>query len=695
MFDRTGRLIAERTRLVDDLVAMMSIEELLGQLVIYDLSKENSENSLSDSLVAALERGEVGTLWLDRKVAGDPRPIIAAASDVAVGRSRLGLPLLTACSLECGHRTAFPSSLAAAASWDPETIARMDRIAAIEATADGANWAFGPSIAARGARELAAEEPTLAARIVAARIRGIQGDRLIRPDTMLASLECRMARNAAHGEDTAAIDDFLPAYLAAARDGRVASVTFEKREGGPEFPIDPLGVNWDFGAIVLSKWSEIVRRALGDAFDVERSHTFPVAAVAEAARDGRVPLIEIEDAARRVLGAKFDLGLFRDPSLYLRRERSGSADLPDIHREVALDIARKSVVLLKNNDAILPLDTNVDRSILLLGPLAEDKHFALGGNVRSVAATSLHEGLLRQGCFVRQLRGLGQGAADEEDREGSLSRADRMAIGLACDAAGRASRIVIAIAADADDPASLRREKQLVLAVAKTNPKVVLVVLNDGRADLGWAAPFVASIVFAGRLGVASGEALAEILCGTFNPSGKLPVALTTFDLRDEREKVLFPLGHGLAYTAFTYSDVSLELAQDRVIASFALRNTGAVAGTETAQLYLRPCNPDGEACPLRLKCFARVALEPGEMRKMTFDLAAGEFGRYRADGRLALDPGRYEIAIGTSSQRTISREIELPADLAQAMLRFAGSRSSERGPLAPEKPESVSRLTG
>ena len=683
MFDRSGHLIAERTRFVDDLVSLMTLEEMLGQLVMYDLGGESTDGGLSSDLTNALKRGEVGTLWLGKSSDGECRKTIIAAQDTVVSQSRLGTPLMVACDLSGGYRTALPGALTAACSWDPETIARADRIAAIEASADGANWAFGPAIVTDNDDALCADEPMLAARIIGARVRGLQGDRLIRPDTMLASLDCR-SRNTENGANTAHLNDFLPPYLAAARDGRVGCVNFETTSKQGARLIDPLALNWDFGAIVVSQWRDIARSALGDAYDEADPWHFPIAAIAASVRDGTTPLVMVEDAVRRVLGAKFDLGLFRDPDLYLHRDAAEPSVTPAVHREVALDVARKSVTLLKNVKQVLPLDSD-NGTILVLGPRAEDGQSAIGGNGRSRSATALCDGLLAQGMIHSYLRGTGRSdEPDDSAREGfgggvGLSKGDRMAIGLACDAASRAHTVVVAIG-DADErhPEGIK-ERLLVQAVAKANPRIVLVVLNETPPDLGWAAPLAAGIIYAGQLGIASGEAIAQVLCGQFNPGGKLPVALPVVDTRDGQRRALFPFGHGLSYTSFAYRDFALEVLEDRVVAMCLLRNIGEVAGEEVAQLYVRNHTAFGHNAAARLKCFTKVRLEPGEMRELRFELSAGEFGYYCEDGRLQLTAGYYELGIGGSSARTIMRELELPEIVARAMLQIVDPRDPLR----------------
>lgn len=254
-----------------------------------------------------------------------------------------------------------------------------------------------------------------------------------------------------------------------------------------------------------------------------------------------------------------------------------------------------------------------------------------------------------------------------------------MAIGLACDAAARAHTVVVAIGDAHEGHPDGIKERLLVQAVAKANPRIVLVVMNETPPDLGWAAPLVAGIVYAGQLGVASGEAIAQILCGQFNPAGKLPVALPVVDTRDGQRRALFPFGHGLSYTSFAYRNFAFEVLEDRVVATCLLRNTGEVAGDEVAQLYVRNHAAFGQQAAARLRCFSKVRLEPGEARELRFELSAGEFGYYRDDGRLELQAGYYELAIGGSSARTIICELELPEIVAKAMLQIVDPRDPLR----------------
>ncbi|NVD45530.1 glycoside hydrolase family 3 C-terminal domain-containing protein [Qipengyuania atrilutea] len=601
MFDRAGRMIGERTRLIDDLLALMTLEEKLGQLLIAPGLQQ-----AHDKLAAGL----VGHIWLDRSEIGTDLGAIRELQRITVEESRLGIPLTFAADTSNGVLTQMPSSRCAAASWNPEAIARSDRIAAIEAAACGICWAFGPSVGA----ESDIEEPMLASRIIAARIRGLQGDNLNRPDAVLANLS--------FGPRADSAETFLPPFLASAREGRVGCIDLH------DAPLDPLSRRWDTGAIVLSEWRAIAAAALGE--DAPSLLAFPLDAAIDAVRSGRVSAMKLDNAVRRVIGAKFDLGLLRDPYLYCGRGASKKPELSPVHREVALDIVSRAVVLLKNENAVLPLASGA-RDLAIIGGLAADT-FERTGFAAMAEGVSLVDAFQRGGMKHRFLPHLS-----------SRDQAPDVAICMI--------------------GAGTPEERKQIRALAASHSSVIAVVCAPELPTLDWLEPSASAILYCGDAGPVMGEVLAELILGESSPRGKLP---------EEPPCRTYPFGHGLGYGDFAYDDLAIERQKDQLAAVCRLKNIGKREAEETVQLYIEPVGAP-KSTRRALKAFAKVRLAAGETRDLSFDLGAGELGMFAENGLVQVAPGDYRVAIGGSSATRNEAVAHVSQELADTMTSLAG----------------------
>lgn len=649
MSEPLGFTLTERERFVDDLLGYMTLEEKIGQLVLLPAESLDRED-----LRERLRKGRVSAIsgiadWHESE----------ALQQIAVEQSRLGIPLLFAADTSRGWDTVMPVPLAAAASWDPEAIERSERATAAEASAAGVSWALAPALRLSDARDPEAlpascgSEPFLAVQAAIARIRGLQGASLRDPASMLACLDLHPAGLQRAGDSAA----LLEIFLAAVRETQVGSAVHGIEELTAPLvrqlgALDLLRGQWGFSGVLLAEWSAIATAAL--RAETPAPYTdLPVDAVLAAVNSGRMPQDRIDAAVRRVLAAKFNLGLFREP---YRTSAETATERPK-PREAALDLARKSIVLLRNDPAILPLPPHGD-GLLVVGTAASDRVLPLAG--REGKAMSVIDGLEQLGIRHRYAPGLA--LRDGERGTGALIEADRIAIGMAVEATRRADRVVLVLGEGIPEArhGTLGEAHRVLLdAVANLAEKLIVVTLGSRPLALG---PSVGAILHAGGLGTMSGVAIAEVLSGKTPPSGRLACAY------GGPAGQTYPFGYGLGYGDTIATGFSLELGADRIVASIDVSNAGELDGDETLQLYIRRCDVAAASPEARLKGFTKVRLAPGEARRVTFELGAVELGGYDREGRFILPHGRYEILVGTSTATVRGGEIALPAAVAEAM---------------------------
>jgi beta-glucosidase len=693
----------------------MTLEEKIGQLVQRAGGRSKSLNSkLDDAELEYVRAGRVGSYL---HVAGaEP---LAKLQRVAVKESRLGIPLLFAMDVVHGYRTIFPVPLAVSATWRPESAELMARVSAEEATAAGLHWTFAPMVdVARDPRwgrivEGAGEDPYLGSMMAVAQVHGYQLDDLRRPDTLLASTKHFGAYSAVIGGrdyNSADVSErtlqevYLPPFYAAAHAGSGTFMTaFNDIAGVPttanrELVRGVLRDQWGYQGLIVSDWQAIAELlAHGVAADRGQAASLAldasidmdmVGAVYEQDLKGVIAahpqrMQQLDEAVLRVLRAKEALGLFDKPMQYHDTRREQRMMLSAQHRAAARDIARQSIVLLRNENGVLPLNPAHINKLAVIGGLAADARSELGSwraQGRDEDVITILKGI--QDAAPKSLRvDYSPGAHPASD--------DRSGIDAAVQTAKNADAVVLVIGEHFDLTGEARSradiglpDNQVELAthvLAAGKPTVIL--LSNGRALA--LPPVIANapaLLETWMLGVEAGPAIADVLFGTYSPAGRLT---TTFphvtgeeplyyasnptgrpadpDLSKDTSRYMdqpitpvFAFGYGLSYTTFEYSDLRLDRdridAQGQVAIGVTVKNTGSVAGDEVVQLYVHDVLATIERPVQQLRGFKRVTLAPGEAARVTFHLSAAQLALYDRDGRWLIEPGRIDVMVGASS---------------------------------------------
>jgi beta-glucosidase len=715
---------------VEALLAQMTLEEKVGQLNQYtssfDLTGPAPSEAAKKQNYEHIRTGLVGSML---NVVG--AEATRAAQKLAVEGSRLKIPLIFGYDVIHGYRTIFPIPLGEAASWDPAAIERSARISATEAAAAGIHWTFAPMVdISRDARwgrvmEGAGEDPYLGSLIAAARVRGFQGNDLAALDTIAACVKHYAAYGLAEaGRDYNPVDTsehtlrdvVLPPFKAAV-DAGVATVmnSFNEISGMPatasvQLQREILKGEWSFKGFVISDYGSIAElvphgivKDLGDAAhaaitagsDMDMESRAYVAHLVRLVKEGRVDEKLVDDAVRRVLRVKFRLGLFDDAYRYSDAEREKKALLAPAHLEAARDVARKSIVLLKNDKNVLPLSKEV-RSIAVIGPLAADKDTPLGswrGQGQTNSAVSLLEGIKAAvSPKTRVVHAEGAKLTVGKRDFGShltFNTTDRSGFPAAIRAAKSADVVVIAVGEDALQTGEGRSQvdiglkglqDELLREVHKANRNVVVVLMNGRPLVINWIAENAVAIVEAWHLGSEAGNAIADVLFGDYNPSGKLPISfprhvgqLPLFynhrstgrpgpqegvfwsHYTDSPNTPLYPFGFGLSYTEFKYGNVRLDRAEmdrsGKLQVTATVTNAGKRPGLEVVQLYVRDLVGSLTRPVKELKGFQRIELGPGESRNVSFTLSAGDLAFQTVNNRWEAEPGEFKVFVGGNSR--------------------------------------------
>jgi len=698
---------------VEALLAKMTLEEKAGQLNQYsgyeiitgdiDESKISQRNRLVKSGLVGSVLNVLGTKDVEK------------AQRYAVEKTRLGIPLMFAFDVIHGYRTIFPIPLAEAASWDLEAMERSARIAAIEASAAGQNWTFAPMVDIshdpRWGRvmEGAGEDPYLGAQIAKARVRGFQGGDLSLPNTIAATAK----HFAAYGEVIAGRDynnvdisrrklweTHLPPFKAALDEGvRSFMNAFNEFEGVPAsantyLVTDILRDQWDYKGVVVSDWdsfgamvtsgvaandAEAAEMSLEAGSDIDMESDVFVSFLPQLVRDGRVDESLVDAAVRRVLHMKYELGLFDDPYRYINAKREKDLILAPEHRAAARDMARKSVVLLKNDNQLLPLDKNI-KDIAVIGPLGNNQ-FHMNGFWRGKG----------QADVVTLLDGIkAKVSANTRVRfaEGSgLESIDKKQLRKAVKLAKKSDVVILAIGEDADktgESASRTNielypaQQELVKAIHKTGTPVVMVLMNGRPLAIEWSAEHIPSILNAWLLGSEAGNAIADVLFGDYNPSAKLtmtvprntgqipifyntkrvsrPLDNTRYTSKyiDSSITPLYPFGYGLSYTEFSYSPITLSedsiSFDESLTASVTVTNSGKRFGEEVVQLYIQDMVGSAVRPVKELKGFKKIALKPNQSQTVSFTISVDDLAFYTRDMSFKAEAGDFDLMIGPSS---------------------------------------------
>lgn len=717
---------------VADLLSKMTLEEKIGQMNQYNgfwnFTGPSPEGGDAKVKYEHLRKGLVGSMLNVRGVKD-----VRSVQKIAVEESRLGIPLLFGFDLIHGYKTVFPIPLAEAASWDLDAIQLSAQLSAKEAAAAGINWTFAPMVdITRDARwgrvmEGAGEDPYLGSLVAAARVRGFQGEDLSAPSTIAATAKHFAAYGFAEaGRDYNTVDIglntlhnvVLPPFKATVDAGiKTFMNSFNDLNGIPAtadayLQRDILKGAWGFDGFVVSDWGSI-REMIDHGYAKDRKHAGELAVLGGSDMDmessiyineletllkeKKISIAQIDDAVSRILKVKFELGLFDDPYLYcnedLEKQITGAEEIV----AATLEVAKKSIVLLKNENNTLPLKKN-GQKIGLIGPLAADKTSPLG-NWRIAAenntAVSVLEGLqsykgnaLVHTQGVRLIDKVPAGFHEEV----AINTTDRTGFDAAVEMAKQVDVVVMVLGEYGFQSGEGRSRTQLGLPglqqellekVAAVNPNIVLVVMNGRPLILNWAAENVPAIVEAWHLGTQSGNAIAQVLYGDYNPSGKLPMSFprsvgqlplyynqkstgrpgadgedagSVFwsHYGDEKNSPLFPFGFGLSYTQFEYSQVQLSATTlnrgESITATVEVKNTGAVKGKEVVQLYLQDPYASATRPVKELKGFQMVDLEPGERKEVRFTITEADLKFYNAKQEWAAESGTFYLFIGSDS---------------------------------------------
>ena len=716
---------------IDALLAQMTVEEKVGQLHqlsnTFDTTGPVPEKPDELARYEQIRTGRTGSA-LNVGGAASVRRI----QQLAVEGSRLHIPMIFGYDVIHGYRTIFPVPLAEAASWDLDAITLSARIAATEAAASGVDWTFAPMVdIARDARwgrimEGAGEDPYLGSAIAVARVRGFQGPDLRATDAVAACLKHFAAYGFAEaGRDynTADISEstlqnvVLPPFRAAIAAGAATVMSSFNDIGGQpavantRLQRDILKGEWGFPGFIVSDWGAIresvahgtsadlkdaARLALTSGNDMDMESAAYANHLAALVTAGTVPTATLDEAVRRILRVKFALGLFDDPYRRCNPEREKRVIEDPAHLAAARDVARKSIVLLKNSGALLPLDPKI-RRIAVIGWLAGDKDTPLGnwrGQGQPDSAVSLLEGI-RAAVGPRTVVDYAEGAeVTIGDRhafmDSQYNTTDRSGFRAAVVAARRADVVILALGEDAWQTGEGRSQTdiglkglqhELFAAVIAANPHTIVVLMNGRPLVLGPVAEKAPAILEAWHAGSQAGHAIADVLFGRYNPSGKLPASFPRTvgqcpiyyahkstgrpvpgdgrvfwsHYSDTPNTPLYPFGFGLSYTTFKISAPRLSATaigpRDTLQVATTVTNTGTRAGAEVVQLYTRDV-VGSETRPVReLKGFRKIELQPGESREVIFPITSADLAYFTPRGIWEAEPGEFQVFVGDSSQ--------------------------------------------
>lgn len=727
-------------RFLDNLLKRMTLEEKIGQLNLPVTGEITTGQAKSSDIAAKIKRGEVGGLFNLKGV-----DKIRDVQRLAVENSRLGIPLLFGMDVIHGYETIFPIPLGLSCTWDIPAIEESARIAAVEASADGISWTFSPMVdISRDPRwgrvsEGSGEDPFLGALIARAMVRGYQGKDMSRNDEIMACIKHFALYGAAEaGRDYNTVDmsrqrmfnDYMLPYQAGVEAGAGSVMaSFNEVEGVPAtankwLMTDVLRGAWGFNGFVVTDFtgiSEMIEHGIGDlqtvsarainaGVDMDMVSEGFIGTLKKSVEEGKVSVETVNTACRRILEAKYKLGLFDNPYKYCDLKRPARDIFTKEHRAAARKIAGESFVLLKNEGLsptlapVLPLSPT--GTIAVIGPLANTRSNMPG--TWSVAAVldkspSLVEGLTEwvgnQGkiLYAKGSNLIGDAAYEERATMFGRSlnrdnRTDQQLLDEALKIASQADVIVAALgeSSEMSGESSSRTnlnlpdvQHTLLEALLKTGKPVVLVLFTGRPLVLNWEQEHVPAILNVWFGGSEAGPAIGDVLFGAVNPGGKLtmtfPKSIGQIPLYyahkntgrplkegkwfekfrsnylDVDNDALYPFGYGLSYTTFRFSDITLNRSSigmdNELVASVTVTNTGDRAGSEVVQLYIRDLVGSVTRPVKELKGFEKIYLQPNESRTVRFTIAPEMLKFYNADLKFVAEPGDFDVMIGPDSR--------------------------------------------
>lgn len=723
---------------VDSILSLMTLEEKIGQLNQYAIGEEmtgpSEKGEQAEKRYQQILSGKVGSV-LNLLGAENTMKL----QKLVMENSRLKIPLIFSYDVIHGYKTIFPVPLAESASWNLALMKETASIAAQEAAASGLQWTFAPMIdVSRDARwgrvmEGAGEDPYLGAEIAKARILGFQGDDLSDPFTIAATakhfagygfVESGKDYNSMNMNREVLLNQIIPPFKAAEEVGVATFMnSFNDVDGVPasasEYLLrDLLKGQWGFEGVVVSDWNsigEIINhgtaadlkeasaQAINAGSDIDMEAEAYINHLAALVEEGEVSEEVINDAVRRVLKLKFELGLFDDPYKYSNVVREKETIQKPEFVETAREIARESIVLLKNENGLLPLKPN--QKIAIIGPLAKDKDSPLG-NWRAQAtansAVSLYEGL--ENVYVQKNISYAEGVKlsigpNTFHQKVVIEESDRSGFALAKQIAQQADVVIMALGETAYMSGEGRSRSEIGLPglqlellkeIQKVNPNIVLVLMNGRPLTLSWEAENIPAILETWHLGSEAGNAIADVLTGEYNPSGKLtmsfprrvgqlpiyynhkvtgrpssgPGMVFYTHHNDVDTSPLYPFGYGLSYTDFEYGEIQVSSdsmnADGTITASIEVTNTGDVAGEEIVQLYIQDEVGSVTRPVKELKGFKKDEIAAGETKLFEFKISAETLSFYRKDNTFGTESGTFKIFIAPHSATEEYKKITL-----------------------------------
>nr|WP_315176065.1 glycoside hydrolase family 3 N-terminal domain-containing protein [uncultured Flavobacterium sp.] len=702
---------------VNALLKQMTLEEKIGQLNQY--TGDNAATgpiTINPNKQAEIKQGLIGSML---NILGTQ--YTRQYQELAM-QSRLKIPLLFGQDVIHGYKTTFPLPLAEAASWDLDAMELSARIAAVEASASGIHWTFAPMVdISRDPRwgrvmEGAGEDTYLGSKIAYARVKGFQG-KLGDVNSVMACVKHFAAYGAAvGGRDYNSVDmsermlweTYLPPFKSALDAGAATFMnSFNDLNGIPAtgnkyLQRDILKGKWNFQGFVVSDWGSIgemvshgyskdnkeaALQAITAGSDMDMESNAYRYHLAELVKAKKVSITLIDDAVKRILRKKFELGLFDDPFKYCNPEREQAALNNPEHRKAARDIAAKSIVLLKNENGILPLSKET-KTIAFIGPLVKERKQNMGFWSVELPEVDYDKHVISQWEGVQNKVGnsakllYAKGCEIEGDNKDGFAEAEAVA--------NQADVVILSIgerrdmSGEAKSRSNLRLpgvQEELIKAIQATG-KPIVVLINAGRPLIfNYTADTVPAILYTWWLGTEAGNAIADVLFGDYNPSGKLPMSFPREEgqipiyynhfntgrpaanetatnyvsaYTDLKNSPKFPFGFGLSYTTFNYSDLKLSKnkikSTETIEVSMTITNSGKVAGEEVVQLYLRDKVGSVVRPIIELKDFQKIKLNAGETKMVKFTIDKQKLSFYNADLKWISEPGDFDLMIGSSS---------------------------------------------
>ena len=718
--------IKPKAEFVSELMSKMTVDEKIYQLVQFSSDGTVTGPKTGDNYITRIEQGKVGSV-LNATGAANTRMI----QKINLEHSRLKIPLLFGHDVIHGYKTIFPINLGMASSFDPKAVELAARIAATEASSGGIHWTFAPMVdIARDPRwgrvsEGSGEDVYLGARLAEANVHGFQGDDLSKNNTILACAKHFAAYGAAEAgrdynttdmSERVLRDTYLPPFKAALDAGaKTFMASFNEISGVPSTANrhllrDILKGEWKFDGMVVSDYTGVnemiahgfakddqdaAQLALNAGMDMDMVGATFMNTLKKSYEEGKVSIEVINDACKRVLDVKYDLGLFEDPYRYSDEKREKETIYKPEFLEAALEVAKKSMVLLKNEKSTLPL--RKDQKIAFVGPLVSDEFNIIGSwaalGDRDGFATSVKEGVIKI---------LGNTANATFDNAVELQGNNRVMMQKALDNAAKAD-VIVAVMGERENQSGEAGsqtnidlpglQKEFLSELKKLGKPIVLVLMNGRPLTLSWENDNLDAILETWWSGTRGGDAIAQTLFGLNNPNGKLPISFPRnvgqipiyynhkntgrpyLGPEDAEQKYksrytdvdnspLYPFGYGLSYTTFGYSNLKVSAAKikfnEKLKITVEVANTGNYDGAEVVQLYVRDLIGSVTRPVKELKGFEKITLKKGEKKTVIFEISSEDLKFYNLDMKNTAEAGEFEVFIGGNSATALKERFEL-----------------------------------